>query len=147
VPAAVAFAIQDIAVRAAGYGMPGVIADGQDVIAMHEATQAAVQRARAGAGPTLIEAKTYRFKPHYPIFDEERPREEIERWMQRDPIALLGQRLERDGLLDAAGMAALDRAIVDELNAAIAQAEATPMPAPDEVFQSVYAEDAREMGL
>lgn len=148
VPAAIAMAIKDIADRAIGYGMPGRIVDGQDVLAVYEATQEAIARARAGEGPTLLEAKTYRFRPHYPIyFEEDRPPEELQQWLKRDPLAIHGARLKEWGYLDDAAIAEMDRAIVQELEDAMRQAEATPMPDPEEVFYHVYAEPAQEMGL
>jgi len=148
VPASVAMAITDIAERAIGYGMPGQIVDGQDVLTMYEATQAAVARARAGAGPTLLEAKTYRFMVHYPvIFQEKRPAEERERWLQHDPLKIQGERLKEMGCLDDAKIADMDRAIVQEIENAMLQAEAAPMPDPREVFDAVYQEPAGEMGL
>ena len=141
VPAAAAMAITDICDRAAGYGMPGHIVDGQDVVAVHRATQAAVTRARAGEGPTLLECKTYRFKPHYPIFQEDRPLAQIDEWLARDPIDILLRRLEADGQLDVTAVADLDRAILEELESAITAAESAPMPDPYEVFTQIQAED------
>lgn len=146
VPASAAMAIEDIVSRATGYGMPGHIVDGQDVLAVYEATQRAVQRARRGDGPTLLECKTYRFKPHYPIFAEDRPPEEIERWLKRDPIAMLGARLASEGHLDDEAVAEMERAIEEELAEGIAQAEATPAPDPDEAFRQVTAEPLDGMG-
>ena len=146
VPATAAMAITDICDRAAGYGMPGEIVDGQDVVAVHRATQAAVARARAGEGPTLLECKTYRFRPHYPIFQEDRPAEQIEQWLARDPIDLLRQRLEADGQLGVTTIAEMDRAILQELDSAIAEAEAAPMPDPGDVFTQIQAEDAEDVG-
>jgi TPP-dependent pyruvate/acetoin dehydrogenase alpha subunit len=127
--------------------MPGVVVDGQDVLAVYEATQEAVARAREGDGPTLLECKTYRFLPHYPIFEENRPPEEIERWSKRDPLTIHGERLKAQGLLDDAAIEEMDQAILQELDEAIQQAEKTPPPDPKEVFQAVYAESAEEMGL
>jgi len=147
VPAWAAMAIADIADRAKGYGMPGHIVDGQDVVAVYEATQMAVARARGGAGPTLLECKTYRFAPHYPIFEEDRPREEIERWLKRDPITMLGARLKEQGCLDDAAIGEMNRAILQELDEAIRQAEATPSPDPHEVFDHIYAEPFEAVGL
>ena len=147
VPAWAAMAISDIAERAGGYGMPGHVVDGQDVIAVYEATQMAVARARSGAGPTLLECKTYRFEPHYPIFDEDRPAEEIERWLQRDPITLLAARLKEQGRLDDAAIEAMNQEILQELDQAIRQAETTPLPDPHEVFDQVYAEPFEAVGL
>ena len=147
VPASAAMAITDIADRAGGYGMPGHIVDGQDVAAVYEATQAAVARARSGGGPTLLEGKTYRFAPHYPVFVEDRPREELERWLKRDPITILGTRLEEQGCLDDAAIGEMDRAILQELDDAIRQAEATPAPDPREVFDHIYADPFEAVGL
>ena len=81
--------ISDIVDRAAGYGMPGVIVDGMDVLAVHEATVEAVERARRGEGPALVEAKTYRFYNHHGIQNlglKYRPDEEVLAWKERDPI-------------------------------------------------------------
>jgi pyruvate dehydrogenase E1 component alpha subunit len=148
VPASVAMAVKDIADRALGYGMPGVIVDGQDVLTMYEATQAAVARARAGGGPTLLEVKTYRFKVHYPvIFQEKRPAEERDPWLQRDPLQIQEKRLRDMGAVDDAALAAMNAAIMREIAEAIRQAEATPMPDPREVFENLYQEPAGEMGL
>ena len=140
VPASAAMAITDICDRAAGYGMPGHIVDGQDVVAVHQATQAAVTRARRD-GPTLLECKTYRFKPHYPIFQEDRPADQIGQWLARDPIDILRSRLEADGQLDVTTVADMDRAITEELDSAIRAAESAPMPDPHEVFTQILAEN------
>ncbi len=140
VPASAAMAITDICDRAAGYGMPGHIVDGQDVVAVHQATQAAVTRARRD-GPTLLECKTYRFKPHYPIFQEDRPADQIDQWLARDPIDILRSRLEADGQLDVTTVADMDRAITEELDSAIRAAESAPMPDPHEVFTQILAEN------
>ena len=155
VPSQMGMAIRDIADRAIGYGMPGRIVDGQDVLAVYDATQEAVARARRGEGPTLLECKTYRFLPHYPIFAEDRPAEEIERWLERDPLTIHGERLKvlsaswdtAQGLLDKRAVEEMDRVILQQLDEAIRQAEKTPLPDPQEVFQAVYAEAAGEMGL
>ncbi len=147
VPASAAMAIDDIADRAAGYGMPGQIVDGQDVAEVYQATQAAAVRAREGNGPTLLECKTYRFLPHYPIFEEDRPQQEREIWLQRDPIELLGHRLKGDGALTDEVVNDMATTIDRELADAIRQAEAAPNPAADEVFTQVYAEHIEEMGL
>ena len=92
--------IADVVDRAAGYGMPGVIVDGMDVIAVYEATSEAVERARRGEGPTLVEAKTYRFYNHHGIQNlglKYRPDEEVVAWKERDPIFSFEQRIDRVG--------------------------------------------------
>ena len=147
VPASVAMTISDIADRAAGYGMPGHVVDGQDVVAVYESAQAAVERARRGDGPTLLECKTYRFKPHYPIFDEERPAEEIEQWLKRDPLTILRDRLDELGQLDAAAIDAMERAILDELIHAMERAEATPPPDAGNALKQIYEGPLEAMGL
>ena len=141
VPARAGMAITDIADRAAGYGMPGQIVDGQDVLAVYRATQEAVGQARRGEGPTLLECKTYRFKPHYPIFEEDRPAEEINKWLARDPIDILGSRLKEQGHLDDSAVSAMEQPILQELADALAEAEAAPMPDPKEVFTNICTEN------
>jgi pyruvate dehydrogenase E1 component alpha subunit len=92
--------IDDLADRAAGYGMPGIVVDGQDLEAVLEAAATAVARARAGEGPTLIEAKTYRFSGHSRTDPAKyRAPGEFEQWKQRDPLKLLGERLAGLGAL------------------------------------------------
>jgi len=138
---------EDVVDRAIGYGIPGVKVDGQDVLTVHEETQKAVEFARKGGGPILLEIKTYRFKPHYPIFQEDRPAEEIEKWLQRDPLTIHAERLKAEKLLTDESIATMDQAILQEVEDSMRQAEATPAPDPDEVFQAVYAESVKEMGL
>jgi TPP-dependent pyruvate/acetoin dehydrogenase alpha subunit len=136
-----AMAIEDIADRAAAYAMPGSIVDGQDVIAVHTATQQAVTRARQGLGPSLLEMKTYRFKPHYPIFEEDRPAEEVARWQGRDPIDILAAQLKSQGHLSDEDIATMEQTIAKELDDAIVEVEAAPMPAAQEVFDHVVGKE------
>lgn len=146
-PASVGRAIEDVADRAAGYGIPGHVVDGQDVLAVYEATQNAVGRARRGEGPTLLECKTYRFEAHYVTLPETRPPDEIARWLKRDPITLLGERLKALGYIDDGIVEAMDRALGQELEESIRKAEATGPPDPKEAFTQVYAEAMATMGL
>jgi pyruvate/2-oxoglutarate/acetoin dehydrogenase E1 component/TPP-dependent pyruvate/acetoin dehydrogenase alpha subunit len=142
VPASVGSLITDIAERAASYGMPGVVVDGQDVLAVNAAVQAAVARARAGGGPTLVECKTYRFETHYPSFPEDRPAEEVARWKARDPIHLLGATLRERGVLGPEAAEDIDAAILAELAEAIQYAEDSPWPEQSEALQHLFAESA-----
>src|SRR4030042_3173768 len=101
------YAKEDIADMAASYGIPGVVVDGQDVVALYKAVMSAVERARAGKGPSLIECKTYRIRPHYELLPdlrgyEPRPQEEIDAWKQRDPIKLFQKKLLEQGILTQA---------------------------------------------
>jgi len=140
-PTEAATALPDIAARAAAYGMPGVIVDGQDVVAVYRETSAAVERARRGEGPSLIEAKTYRFCEHAEgagIPGIYREQAEIERWRQRDPIALHARLLLERSILDASGAAAVDAEVRREVAAALALAQASPFPAPEEAYEDVY---------
>jgi TPP-dependent pyruvate/acetoin dehydrogenase alpha subunit len=134
-------AITDIVDRAAGYGMPGVIVDGMDVVAVHEAATEAVRRAREGGGPSLVEAKTYRFYNHHGVQNlglRYRTDDEVAEWKQRDPIFSFEDRLVEVGTIsrdefDAAW--ARERADIAD---AIEFAEASPLPDPDQVMVDVY---------
>jgi len=141
--AADSVATPDVAARAAGYGIPGVIVDGNDVEAVHEAAAQAVARARAGAGPTLIEAKTYRHRRHTERTDQPdaRPAEEIAAWLARDPIDLLIKRLqEQQGQLDGEELAAIQDEVRETIQTAVAFAEASPFPTLESALDDVFAE-------
>lgn len=140
-----AYARENIADLAAGYDMPGVIVDGQDVVAVHEAVQAAVARARAGEGPSLVECKTYRYRAHsegVPDLShaEPRPPEEIEAWKKRDPIILMGEKLTAQGTLTQDDVERIDRDAVAEMDEAERFAMDSPMPEPAMLDQALYAE-------
>lgn len=116
-----------VASRAAAYGVPGVSVDGNDVLAVHEVAREAVARARAGDGPTLIEAVTYRLAGHWQADAASyRPAGEAEAWRDRDPIRRLGEQLVRDGRTDAAGLHRLREQVEAEVEAALASAQAAP---------------------
>src|SRR5438128_41592 len=109
-----AVSVKDVADRAAAYGIPGVVVDGNDVLAVYEVAEAAVNRARAGHGPTLIECKTYRWRAHTEIkgTPDRRPPEEVEEWKQKDPIARLVRRLTEQGLLTEDGWKRIDEEVL-----------------------------------
>ncbi|MFV9504075.1 MAG: thiamine pyrophosphate-dependent dehydrogenase E1 component subunit alpha [Oscillochloridaceae bacterium umkhey_bin13] len=132
--------IEHIADRAAGYGMPGMIVDGNDFCAVYEAACAAVEQARNGGGPSLIECKTMRMRGHA-IHDNMAyvPRDLLEQWAAQDPIARFEAQLRSHGLLDDASLAALLAQIEAELDEAQAFAEAAPYPAGADVTVGVYA--------
>lgn len=132
--------IDDLADRAAGYGIPGRIVDGQDVGAMHSETLAAIERARAGDGPTLIEAKTYRFRGHSKSDPAKyRPEGELERWKERDPISLLGEQLAAAGDLSPDDQKAIWAETQVEVDLAAERAAAAPYPTVKEIEGYVYA--------
>jgi len=131
-----------IARRAEGYGFPGHEVDGNDVLAVYEAAKEAVERARRGDGPTLIEAKTYRITAHSSDDDDRRyrEREEIEEWRLKDPIIRFEKYLFDNGLLDEEGKEAMDREIKAEVAEASEYAENAPFADPEDVLTGVYAE-------
>ena len=134
-------ASQDIAAKGAAYNMAAAAVDGMDVQAVEAATRGAVDRIRAGAGPFLLECRTYRFRPHS-MFDSElyRTRDEVARWRERDPIELLAGRMTEAGLLDEAGRAALEREVAAEVEAAVAFAEAGTWEPVEELTRFVVSE-------
>jgi TPP-dependent pyruvate/acetoin dehydrogenase alpha subunit len=132
--------IKDIAVRAAGYGIPGEIVDGNDVLAVYEATKRAVERARGGSGPSLIEAKTFRMKGHAEHDDAGYvPKELLEEWRQRDPILRFERHLLAHGLADREALDAVARELDTLLTQEVDRALASPLPPPERAFEGVYA--------
>lgn len=131
--------IKDIADRAVGYGIPGVVVDGNDVVAVYDAAAEAVRRARRGGGPTLIECKTYRHRGHS-RFDQApyRPKEEVEEWMRRDPIPQMRSRLLDEGILTVEDVERIAREVVDQVEAAVKFAMESPYPAPEEALEDVF---------
>jgi pyruvate dehydrogenase E1 component alpha subunit len=135
-----ASSIEDLAKRASCYNMDWQIVDGMDVLAVHEAAKAAVDRIRSSKRPEMIETKTYRFRGHS-VADPEvyRTKEEVEQWKLRDPIERLRNKLKADGVLSDEQ----DRALVEEaekiVNEAIAFAEASDFPPASAVCEFVYA--------
>ncbi len=137
--------IKDIAVRAAAYGIPGEIVDGNDVLAVYEATRRAVERARAGGGPSLLEAKTFRMKGHAEHDDAGYvPEELFEEWRKKDPIERFERHLLRLGYAGEEDFAAIGREIDERLTAEVDFALASPPPPPERALEGVYAEPAPE---
>ncbi len=135
-------AIIDVADRAPGYGMPGVIVDGMDAVAVYEAAGEAIQRARNGDGPTLLECKTYRYYDHVGMRGmglNYRTDEEVDEWKQKDPILNFEARLAEQDVLSAEAAAAIHAQVQKEVDAGIAFAESSPNPAPEAVIEDVYA--------
>jgi TPP-dependent pyruvate/acetoin dehydrogenase alpha subunit len=141
VPQSCAMAIADIAIRAAGYGFPGVVVDGNDLLAVYEATREAISRARRGEGPTLIECKTYRWMGHS-INDPAiyRSAEEVESWKQKCPIKRFEGYLRKKGLLDDSKVKEVSSGVSDEIEEAIRFGEASPLPLPEDTLLGVYAD-------
>ena len=134
------FAIENIAERAAGYGIPGVTVDGNDVEAVHQAVGNAVARARQGEGPTLVESVTYRWKGHSKS-DKNlyRTKEEIAEWRERDPILRFERAVLDRGVLDQAAVEAARAQATQDVRNAVRAANAAPDARPDDLLDAVYA--------
>jgi acetoin:2,6-dichlorophenolindophenol oxidoreductase subunit alpha len=136
-------AVPHIAQRGAAYGIPGVIVDGQDVLAVYHNVAAAVTRARCGSGPTLVEAKTYRYCEHAEFGDAfalppYRTAYELASWRERDPIQLFSARLQNQRLLSIDELQALRATVLAEVAAAVQFAEESPAPEAHELFDDVF---------
>ena len=146
VPASKQSASATFAAKGRAYGVPSLRVDGNDVLAVYAAVKGAVDRARAGGGPTFIECLTYRIGAHSTSDDASRYRsqDEVERWMQKDPLLRLRRHLETlagdDGrpAWDDEKEDALEKELNDEIGAAIAEVEAAPPPARESLFEDVY---------
>ena len=134
---------QDVAARASGYGIPGVVVDGNDVLAVYREASQAVARARAGEGPTLIECKTYRWRAHTERINQpdRRPPEEIEAWKKEDPIARLVSHLkQQQGQLSDEEWQAMDDQILAAVETSVSFAKASPFPKPEAALDDVFAD-------
>jgi pyruvate dehydrogenase E1 component alpha subunit/2-oxoisovalerate dehydrogenase E1 component alpha subunit len=142
VPTSRQSASETFAVKGRAYGVPSIRVDGNDVLAMWRVMKDAAERARAGGGPTYVEALTYRIGAHSTSDDPTRYRsqEEVDLWTRRDPLARLRRHLVRAGLLDDAKDAALEQELNAEIAAAIAEVEPLGPPARETIFDDVYAE-------
>ena len=136
--------VDDIADRAVGYGIPGYIVDGMDALAVIEVMTEAIERARNGEGPTLIESKTYRYEGHTPYdrfsYGGYRSKEEVEEWKKRDPITLFTQRLLESNLLTSQELESLKEKIREEIKEAVEYATQSAYPKAEDYLEQVYAE-------
>ncbi|MDQ2979277.1 MAG: thiamine pyrophosphate-dependent dehydrogenase E1 component subunit alpha [Acidobacteriota bacterium] len=134
-----------LADRAAAYGIPGETVDGNDVLAVYRAARRAVDRARAGEGPTLLEAKTYRMKGHAEHDGQAYvPLAEIEEWSARDPIELYARVLAASGEASSSELASIDAEVFSRVEADAREVEQSPFPAPETALEGVYARAIRE---
>lgn len=142
-PAAETHAMNDVAGRAAGYGIPGVIVDGNDIFAVYEAASTAIERARAGHGPTLIECKTYRWRAHTerPGQPDNRPKEEIEAWKKGDPIQRLANHLKgQQGQFSDEEWRKMDEEVLAAIERSVAFSEASAFPKPQAALEDIFAD-------
>lgn len=132
--------VEDIADRATSYGMPGLVIDGNDVIAVYEAVKEAVKRARVGEGPTLIECKTYRWRGHFEgEVDNYRRPEEITAWIKREPLAPYRKLLLDQGVLNEEKAEAIEQRVIAELEEAVGFARQSPLPQPETALEGLWA--------
>ena len=137
-------AARSLADRATAYGIPAESVDGNDVLAVHAACRRAVERARGGGGPTLVEAVTYRMKGHAEHDNQEYvPKQELEAWIRRDPIEAHARALQEEGLATREELAAVDRELSTEVERDADLADRDPFPAPERALEGVYAESRR----
>jgi len=136
-------AIKDIAARAAGYNMPGLIVDGMDVLAVYEAVKEAVKRAKSGKGPTLIECKTYRFRGHHEgdpnLGARYRMKEEIAAWRKRCPIECLKDKLIKDKIAKQRELDEMEEDVKRRVEEAFVYAMESPFPNPEEALEDLFA--------
>jgi TPP-dependent pyruvate/acetoin dehydrogenase alpha subunit len=133
-------AIENVADRAAAYGIPGVVVDGNDVLAVYEASNKAVERARRGEGPTLIECKTYRLRGHSRVDPAKyRPKKEVEEWLAKDPIKRFKEKLQQTRTLTQTEIQQIEKEIADEIEEAVKFAIESQFPSPEEALEDVYA--------
>ena len=135
-------AVENVAIRAEGYGFPGVTVDGNDVLAVYGVAREAVARARSGEGATFIEAKTYRQTPHSSDDDDRRyrTREEVEAWLKKDPLPRFQAWLIERGLLDQQTLDEMQRKAAQETDEATEYAENAPKPVPESALDHVLVD-------
>jgi pyruvate dehydrogenase E1 component alpha subunit len=132
--------IENVADRAAAYGIQGVATDGNDVLAVYKATSEAVEEARRGEGPTLIECKTYRHKGHSRVDPAKyRPKEEVQDWLRRDPIKNLKEYLAREYSLTDDELQSIEKEAATRIDEAVKFALESPYPKPEEALEDVYS--------
>ena len=149
-PRDLTMAITDVVERAAAYGMPGTKIDGMDPVAVFEATTAAADRARAGAGPSFIECKTYRFYNHHGVQTlgmKYRSDDEVEQWRAKDPVPRHEDLVVRVGAMTPDEIEAVRAEVVAEVDAAVEFAEQSPMPGPEDLLTDVYSGAADQRPL
>jgi acetoin:2,6-dichlorophenolindophenol oxidoreductase subunit alpha len=141
-------AVKDVSIRAQAYGMPGVTVDGNDILAVYEATRVAIERARGSGGPSLIECKTFRMTGHSAHDDVKYvPKHLFEEWEKKDPILRLETLLLKDKTATEADVKRLAARIAREVDEAISLAENDPYPEPHEALEGVYADQVAEAPL
>jgi acetoin:2,6-dichlorophenolindophenol oxidoreductase subunit alpha len=136
-------AIQDISIRAAAYNMPGITVDGNDVLTVYEVSGKAIQRARAGEGPTLVECKTYRWRGHHEGDPNQgkryRTMEEVQEWVKKCPIRRFEEKLVSKKVLTKLKAKKIREEVEKEIDGAVEFANQSPFPEPQDMYEDVYA--------
>jgi pyruvate dehydrogenase E1 component alpha subunit len=132
-------AAEKIADYAKVYRIAGSRVDGNDVVAVHESVQEAVQRARRGEGPSLVELVTYRYKAHAERMEETRSQAEIDEWKTKDPVARFKKKLMKEGVLTEKDVEKIGEEVRAEIDEAIKFAEESPFPEPEVAFEDLFA--------
>ena len=141
-PATLQAAVEKFADRAKAYGFPGITIDGNDVVEVHKAAAAAIDKARHGGGPTFIECLTYRWYGHSEIDPADyRLKEELEQWKTKDPVTRAEKLLLDLGVLTTEKREALVEQINSEIDVAVNEAETAKYSEPEEAYNDVYSED------
>jgi len=139
-PVSYAIRVKNIADRAAAYGIPGVLVNGMDILAVYEATNQAVKRARKGEGPTLLDCKTYRYEGHEvgDPWDLYRSKEEVEEWRQKDPIPTFERKLIDGKTATQKEIDAIQKEVLGLIDTAVEYARESPSPELKEAFEDVF---------
>ena len=129
--------------RAQAYKIPGIYVDGQDVLAVYQVAMQAAQRARSGAGPTLIETDTYRYSGHFigeqTMVPAYRTDDELSEWLKRDPLVIFRSWLLENGVLPEPDLLAIETQVELEVSEAVQFAEASPWPDPQEALEDLFS--------
>ena len=141
-PVKVATGLDYVSKRAeGGYGIPGTVVDGNDVVAVYEATKKALSGVRAGKGPVFLEFITYRWRGHYeqPGLMDLRPAEEIEAWKEKCPVVCFERKLLKDGVATPQTLEEINAQVMAQIKAAVDYALASPLPAPEDALEDVFS--------
>jgi TPP-dependent pyruvate/acetoin dehydrogenase alpha subunit len=135
-------AAENVADRAVAYSMPGVVADGNNLFTVYDTAEKAVNRARRGEGPSLIEFQTYRWRAHFEGggMPDLRPGDEMEEWKKKCPVAFMERQLFEMGLMDTDELKALDAEIMSKVQEAVEFARQSPQPNPEDALEDIFSE-------
>jgi len=140
IPDTTGLTLKDIYRKTAAYDMPGEVVDGNDVVAVNEKAGELIAKLRAGSGPILLECKTYRWRSHFESMPDPRPREQIEEWKKKCPVAAMERRLLADGIATKQELVDINKTVLAKIEEAVRFAEESPFPAPEDALEDVYSD-------